>query len=112
MPNVKLYVDEGMLRDRPEAIEALLPLARDLICAGLGVTVEACHIVVLGVRSPPGQTLVNIELCLLHKPGRTRDVMERFCGELRDLAARALGAPAAIRCSLAEPESYIVIRAG
>lgn len=112
MPNVKLYVDEGVLRDRPGSVEALLPSARDLICAGLGVTVEACHIVVLGVRSPPGQTPVNIELCLLHKPGRSRAVMERFCGELRDLAARALDAPAAIRCTLAEPDSYIVIRAG
>lgn len=112
MPNVKLYVDEGVLRERPASVEALLPRACDLVCAALGVTVEACHIVVLGVRSLPGQTPVNIELCLLQKPGRSRAVMERFCAELRDLAARALDAPAAIRCTLAEPDSYIVIRAG
>ncbi|NBE06960.1 hypothetical protein [Paragemmobacter ruber] len=112
MPNVKLYVDDGVFRDRPSTVDALLPRLRDLICSGLGVTTEACHIVALVVRSLPGQTPVNIELCLLHKPGRTRAALELLCGDLRDLAARALDAPAAVRCTLAEPENYIVIRAG
>jgi|GEM_PF-604633 len=112
MPNVKLYLDEGVLHDRQGDVDALLPRMRDLICAGLGVTAEACHIVVLGVRSPSGQTPVNIEICLLKKPGRTRAAVELFCSDLRDLAARAVGVPAAIRCTLAEPEDYIVIRAG
>ncbi len=71
----------------------------------------ACHIVVLEVRSLAGQTPVNIEICLLRKPGRSRETMVQFCGQLRDLVARRLEARVAIRCILADPDTYIVIRA-
>ena len=111
MPNVKLFVDGAVLDARPKTLDSLLLQMREAMTGGLGVTEAACHIVVLEVRSLPGQTPVNIEICLLRKPGRSREALERFCGQLRDLVARSLGAPAAIRCILANPETYIVIRA-
>lgn len=112
MPNVKIYIDEGLLRQAQTRVDALVLRLRDLLTSGLGVAVGACHIVILGVRSLAGQTPVNIELCLLQKPGRTKAMVEQVCNDMRILAAQMLEAPAAIRCTLAHPETYIVIRAG
>jgi hypothetical protein len=112
MPNVKIYVDAALLDSAAAQVDGLLLQARDAIMAGLGVAEAACHIVVLAVRSLPGQTPVNIELCMLQQPGRSREKIEQVCLRLRDLVARGLEAPSAIRCTLAEPETYIVIRAG
>lgn len=112
MPNVKIHVDTALLSRATVEVDALLLQIRDMIITALGVTVEACHIVALAVRSPPGQTPVNIELVLLQKPDRSRSAVQDLCARLRDLAERALGAPAAIRCTLADHNTYIVIRAG
>ncbi len=46
------------------------------------------------------------------RPGRSRSTVEQVCARLRDLAERVLKVPAAIRCTLAEHDTYIVIRAG
>ncbi len=112
MPSVKIYMDEALLREISAQVEGLILTTREMIMAGLGVTAESCHIVVMGVRSIAGQTPVNIELCLLQKPGRSRDGVAQFCGQLRSHVAGLLDAPSAIRCTMAEPETYIVIRAG
>jgi hypothetical protein len=112
MPNVKFFIEESLLREKSAHIDELLNQTRETIIAGLGVTLAACHIVVLGVRSLTGQTPVNIELVLLQNPGRTRDVIERLCGQLRDTAVRMLDVPSAVRCAMTEPETYIVIRPG
>lgn len=112
MPNAKIYVDEALLRAASAQVDTLILQTRETIIAGLGVAEEACHIVALGVRSPEGQTPVNIELCILQKPDRARAMVEQVCRQLRDLAAHVLNEPAAIRCTLNEPENYVVIRAG
>lgn len=112
MPNVKVYIDEAVLRDRSARLDSLMRQMRDILTAGFGVAAPACHIVILGVRTLGDQTPVNIELGLLQKAGRTRSMVEEVCTRLRALVVEVMDAPAAIRCTLAEPETYIVIRAG
>lgn len=112
MPNVKFHVADALLAKAAPQVDALLLQSRDMIATDLGVTEAACHIVALAVRSPAGQTPVNIEIVLLQRPGRSRSTVEQVCARLRDLAERVLKVPAAIRCTLAEHDTYIVIRAG
>lgn len=110
MPNVKLFLDDALLWQKTAAAESLLPAIRNHLCATLGVTEAACHIVILPVRSLPGQTPANLELAILRKADRDRDRLAEVCGQLRALVALALDAPAAVRCAVMEPDSYIVVR--
>ena len=110
MPNVKLYVDEGVLRGVGDRLDPALTGLRDFLCRSFGVTEDICHIVVLGVRSAPGQTPVNIELAILQKRDRPREVVDASCAELQSLAAGLFGTRVAIRCSLMDPEFYVVRR--
>ncbi len=110
MPNVKIYLDETALADRRDTIAPLLAAIRDQLCDSLGVAQAACHIVLFGVTSAPGQTPVNIELVLLRNPDRPRDRLALVCAQLRDLVADHLHCRAAVRCATMEPDHYIVAR--
>lgn len=110
MPNVKLYVDDAVLSDKADAADALLVAIRGFLCDALGVTQDACHIVILGVRPLAGQTPANLELVLLRRQDRTRDLMASICARLRDLVADRMGCNAAVRCAMMEAEHYIVAR--
>ncbi|AWB47346.1 hypothetical protein HYN69_01450 [Gemmobacter aquarius] len=83
---------------------------RRYLCEALGVTDAACHIVLIGVKSPAGQTPANVELVLLRRQDRTSEVMTAFCSRLRDLMTGWLGCQTAIRCTLMETELYFVAR--
>lgn len=110
MPNVKIYVDDTMLAGVAERSDTVLVALRSFICEALGVTEAACHIVLVGVKSPAGQTPVNVELVLLRRQDRTSEIMAAFCGRLRDLMAEWLGCHTAIRCTLMDTDLYFVAR--
>lgn len=110
VPNVKVYVDEGVLPAVQDRSDTVLVGLRRFLCEALGVTEAACHIVLIGVKSLPGQTPVNVELVLLRRQDRTGDTMTAFCSRLRDLMTEWLGCQTAIRCTLMETDLYFVSR--
>lgn len=110
MPNVKIYVDESVLAGVEERSDTGLVALRRFLCEALGVTEAACHIVLIGVKSPTGQTLANVELVLLRRQDRTSEMMTAFCSRLRNLMTDWLGCQTAIRCTLMETDLYFVAR--
>lgn len=110
MPNVKLYVDERVLAGLAERTEPVLLEIRTLLCQMFGAPEAACHLVIIGVRSMAGQLPVNIELAVLRKPDRPREAVDASCARLQAVAADLFGVPVAIRCTLMDPEIYVVKR--
>lgn len=110
MPNVKLYIDDPLLARLGDRLQPALTELRHFLCTAFGVAEPTCHIVVIGVRSPDGQTAINVELVALQKPGRARDAVDASCARLQDLLEGLLGTRPAVRCALMEPETYIVRR--
>lgn len=110
MPNVKLFMDQAVLRRHDAIIDALLLDLRRAICSLLGVADEACHIAVVAVRSLPDQPAVNLEIHILPKPERTRDRLETLCRTLRDTVQAALSERTAVRCALLDPVTYIALK--
>jgi hypothetical protein len=110
MPNVKLFVDDRVLGQVSDRLEAVLTEIRAFLCRAFGVTEPACHLVVVPVRSLAGQTPVNIELVILRRADRPRETVEDACGQLQALAVRLFAAHAAIRCTMQEAEGYVVKR--
>lgn len=110
MPNVKLFVDERVLEGIENRLDLILTDLRAFLCPAFGVTEAACHLVVLGVKSLRSQTPVNIELAILQRPSRPREKVETSCDELQALALGLFGVPVAVRCSVMDPENYVVKR--
>lgn len=110
MPNVKLFVDERVMAGIGDRLDPILTELRAFLVRAFGVTEAACHIVVLGVTSLATQTPVNIELAILQRPDRPRDRIESSCTDLQALALRLFGVAVAIRCTVMDPEAYIVKR--
>jgi hypothetical protein len=110
MPNVKFFVDDRVLDGLDNRLDTILTEIRAFLMPAFGVTEAACHLVVLGVKSLATQTPVNIELAILKRPDRPRDRVEASCADLQALALRLFAVPVAIRCTVMEPEAYIVKR--
>lgn len=110
MPNVKLYIDEAALARIADRIEPALSDLRQSLCRMFGVAVQACHIVIIPVRAPAGQTPANVELTILQKPDRSHDAVEAICADLQAMLEGLFDLRAAIRCTLVQPDSYVVRR--
>ena len=110
MPNVKFFVDERVLAGMGDRLDPILTEIRAFLVAAFGVTEAACHLVVLGVKSLATQTPVNIELAILNRLDRPRDRVDASCADLQALALRLFGVPVAIRCTVMDPETYVVKR--
>lgn len=110
MPNAKIYIDERTLAGSGLGVDPALAAIRDVLCQAFGVAEQACHIAVIAVKGLAGQTPVNIELAVLHKEGRSPEAVDAACAKVQDRAAAVFGVPAAIRCTLMAPESYVVRR--
>lgn len=110
MPNVKIFVEERLYAQKHAALAAQLLPIRDLLCSAFQVDISACQIAVLPVLAMPDLPLVNVEMHILPKPERTRDLVLSVCHALRELLQSATGAHSAIRVSHLDPATYIALK--
>ena len=110
MPNVKLFVDEGLLVREDAALRAALGPLRDLLCDRFKVGPAACQLAIVAVRGLEDQPLVNVELWILPRPERTRDLVTATCTEVQALVARAAGCHVAVRCHQLDPATYVALK--
>lgn len=110
MPNVKIFVDESLYAGiRKPLADALGPI-REMLCHDLAVDVPACQFAVLPVGAMPDLPRVNLEMAILPRPERTRDVILSVCAKLRAMVEAATGTHVAVRVTALDPETYIALK--
>lgn len=110
MPNVKIYVEEQVFAERRASLAAALQPIRDMLCADLKVEIAACQFAVLPVMAMADLPLVNVEMFILPRPERTREVVLAVCQSLREMLQAATGVHVAIRVSHLDPATYIALK--
>ena len=110
MPNVKIYVEEQVFADRRSALTAALKPIRDMLCTAFQVDISACQFAVMPVVAMADLPLVNVEMFILPRPERTREVVLSVCQRLREIMQVAAGVHVAIRVSHLDPASYIALK--
>jgi hypothetical protein len=110
MPNVKIFVDDSLYEGiRVPLAQALGPI-RDMLCRELAVDIPACQFAVLPVGAMPDLPRVNVEMAILPRPERTRDLLLSVCGRLRDMVEGATRTHVAVRVTALDPETYIALK--
>lgn len=110
MPNVKIYVDQSVHKERAKALQDLLPRLREAVCEGLNAKPAACQIVVIPVYGMPDQPLANLEVHYLGTPARTTQIVRAACETFRDLLVEVIGSPVAVRATPLIPETYVSVK--
>lgn len=110
MPNVKIFVDDAIYEGvRAPLAQALGPI-RDMLCLELSVDVPACQFAVMAVGAMPDLPRVNVEMAVLPRPERTREVMLRVSARLREMVEGATRTHVAVRVTALDPETYIALK--
>lgn len=110
MPNVKIYVDEGVYPAcRDSLAKALRPL-RDMLCDSLQVPAPACQFAVLPVLAMADLPPVNVEIQIMPHAERTRERLLLVCEALRDIVGGATAAHVAVRMTTLDPVTYIALK--
>lgn len=110
MPNLKIYVDQGLLADcRAALVAELLPL-RAHLCETLKVEVAACQFAILSAVVLPDLPRVNVELHILPHPDRTRATLADLAGQIQGRIAAATGTHTAVRITTLDPQGYVVLK--
>ncbi len=110
MPNVKIFVDEKLYPGCRDRLTMALGPLRDMLCRDLNVDVSACQFAVMPVMAMVDLPRVNVEMLILPKPERTRDVIVALMGMVREVLTQATGAHVAVRVSALDPETYIAMK--
>lgn len=110
MPNVKIFVDETLFKDRKDAIRAVLVPLREAMCAALNVPPSACQLAVIPVLGLMDQPQANIEIQYLGTAARTPEVITGACEILQEVVAAALGMAPAVRATPLDPETYVALK--
>jgi hypothetical protein len=110
MPNVKIFVDEGLYPAVRAPLAAALGPIRDMLCRELAVDVPACQFAVMAVGGMADLPLVNVEMAILPRPERTRDRLLAVCADLRKMVGQATGSHVAVRVTALDPATYIALK--
>lgn len=110
MPNVKIYVEHALLERRETALAASLEPLRALLCARLAVPAPACQLAVLGVCGLPDQPAANLEMLILPRPERTREMITALGQEVQVLIGAALETPVAFRAAMLDAQTYVALK--
>jgi hypothetical protein len=110
MPNVKIFVDETLFPACHDRLAAAMEPMRAMLCQDLNVDIPACQFAVMPVLAMSDLPRVNVEMAILPRPERTRDVVLSVCVKLRDLVAKATGTHVAIRVTALDPDTYIAMK--
>ncbi|MFC0218906.1 hypothetical protein ACFFJ7_10940 [Pseudochelatococcus lubricantis] len=110
MPLLTIHVDQTIETERKERLTETLPSVRDLLCREFNVDASFCQLAVIEARGLADQARIAVEIRLLPKPERTRDLIISACEKLRGILLEATGERAAIRAFTLDPDAYIVLR--
>ena len=110
MPNVKIFVDETLYPDCRDRLAGALTPLRDMLCHDLRVDIPACQFAVMPVLAMADLPRVNVEMQILPKPDRTREVILSVMGQTRELLSKATGVHVAVRVTALDPETYIAVK--
>lgn len=110
MPNVKIFVDDTLYPVLREPLyQALFPI-RDMLCQDLSVPEPACQFALMPVGAMPDLPRVNVEMAILPRPERTRDLIMSVCTKLRGIVEEATQTHVAVRVTALDPETYIALK--
>ncbi|MBY2924308.1 hypothetical protein HF259_23195 [Rhizobium leguminosarum] len=110
MPNIKIFVDDTLYpRVREQLANTLRPV-RDMLCHDLSVDVLACQFAVLPVGAMEDQPRVNVEMSILPRQERTRDLLLSVCAKLSAMVGDATGTHVAVRVTSLDPHTYIALK--
>lgn len=110
MPNVKIFVDETLYPSVREQLAKTLKPVRDMLCHDLSVDVPACQFAVLPVYAMLDLPRVNVELSIMPRAERTRDLLMSVCAKLREMVGDATGTHVAVRLTSLDPHTYIALK--
>ncbi|WFU12868.1 hypothetical protein QA646_28685 (plasmid) [Rhizobium sp. CB3090] len=110
MPNLKIFLDDSLPDECRSALREALSPIRDMLCRQLKVDRSACQFAILPVIAINGQPPINVELSILPKPDRSREVILGLCGELQRMVAEVSGTHVAVRASALDPETYVALK--
>jgi hypothetical protein len=110
MPNLKIFVDDAIYPDcRKALVQALGPI-RDMLCHDFQVDVPACQFAVVPVGAMADLPRVNVEMAILPRPERTREIILAVCAKLRTMVQEATQTHVAVRVTALDPETYIALK--
>lgn len=110
MPNVKIYVDDTLLPSCRDRLVGSLGRIRENLCKDLVVDCAACQFAVISVAALPDLPRVNVEIQLMPRPERTRDLLVSVCAMLREIIGDAAGTHVAVRMTALDPQTYIALK--
>lgn len=110
MPNVKIFIDEGLYAERKEQIKDMLPSLRETLCETLSVGAAACQLAVIPVLGLPDQPLANLEFQYLGTESRTPDFIRGLCIQYRDILEGVLGCVPAVRATPLDVNTYVAVK--
>ncbi|WP_186394080.1 MULTISPECIES: hypothetical protein [unclassified Stappia] len=110
MPNIKIFVDETQYSAVRSGLAALLPDLRTALCSSLRVDNAAFQIAVIPVLGMADQPQVNVEMQLMPRPERTREVVSELAGQLRASVAKATGQCVAVRVAMLDAATYVALK--
>ncbi|API57707.1 MULTISPECIES: hypothetical protein [Rhizobium] len=110
MPNIKIYMDQGLPEHTQVGVRENLAPLREIVCRTLKVESSACQLAILLAYGLADQPVVNIEVAILPKPDRTRPVLSDLAEKIQKSIANAVNGPVAVRLSVLDPTMYISLK--
>lgn len=110
MPNIKIYVDEAIYPSCRDSLTAALGPIVDMWCRALTVDRPACQMAVVPVLALTDLPPLNVEIQIMPRPERTREMLLVVCAKLRGMVGAATGCHVAIRVTMLDPETYIALK--
>jgi len=110
LPNLKIYVEEAVWAEQTDRLLAALPPLREMLCREFSVDSSLCQLAILPVRGLPDQAQVSVEIQILPKPDRTRELIWSVCSQLRSQLKEVTGTLTAVRATALDPATYIALR--
>jgi len=110
MPNIKIYVDDTLFADLRPRLEATLEPVRAMLCRELAVDIPACQFAVVPALVMADLPRINVEMQLLPRSDRTREVITAVGQTLRGMIGAATGLHVAVRVMALDPDTYIALK--
>jgi hypothetical protein len=109
MPNVKIYVDEDAFADHKVALTQALRPIREIVSKYLGTQQSACQLALIAAVSLKDQPAVNVEIHVMPRPDRTKEILEAMGAEIQLRLCDVTGSPVAFRCAQLDPLTYVTL---
>jgi hypothetical protein len=109
VPNLKVFVDERLMRDRGASAAGLADALFAALVSEMRADPRHCHVMLVPSVASGRNAPVYLDLSFRPNPTRTREAVEEAGRRLCDLAARALDAPCRLRARPQPPETWVSV---